>query len=222
MKHLLVVCGTGTEVGKTHIAVRLVSALAAKGVRVAGLKPVESGVERGAVGPDQLALASASSTAPTLPPPYVFREALSPHLAARFERRAIEVGAILPWITGHAEAADVLVVETAGGLLSPLGPGVTNLELLAALRPTSVVLSGRDRLGVLHEVGSAMRLLRAELGAAFSASSLCVILQPPALKDASTGTNAGELETLGIAPRAFAAADSSDDGAESILAYLDL
>jgi len=191
----VVLIGTGTGIGKTHAGVALVSALAAAGVQVAGLKPIESGVSTGPT--DAGALAAASSFH-VKQAPYTFVEPISPHLAARREGVVIELGRVQAWVDAHAAA--VVVVETAGALLSPLGPGLTNLDLAKALRPEVLVLVAPDRLGVLHEVASAMHVLRT-LGAGLPSPLL--LLQPPASPDDSTGTNAAELALLGVHPAAF-------------------
>ncbi|UQA61490.1 dethiobiotin synthase [Polyangium aurulentum] len=199
----IVLIGTGTGIGKTHAGVALVSALAAAGVEVAGLKPIESGVSTGPT--DASALAAVGSFH-VKQAPYTFVEPISPHLAARREGVTIDLSRVQAWVDGHA--ARVVVVETAGALLSPLGPGLTNLDLARALRPDVLVLVAPDRLGVLHEVASAMHVLRT-LGTDLPAPML--LLQPPAEPDRSTGTNAGELALLGIhpAPLAFPRAEAT-------------
>ena len=155
------------------------------------------------------------------PPPYALPEPVSPHLAARHAGVAIELPPILAWLGAHP--AETLIVETAGALLSPLSPTLTNLDLACAARPTHWLLVGVDRLGVLHEVAACMHILR----------TCCsppviplVVLQSPAEPDASTGTNASELVLLGIAPQVLtmprSAPDSpaSEHAADSILQAL--
>jgi dethiobiotin synthetase len=87
-----------------------------------------------------------------------------------------------------------VVVETAGGLFSPLGDGANNLDLVRALEPASLVLVAPDRLGALHDVTAAMGYARS-LGRCVDA----VVLSASAKPDPSTGTNRRELERLGIA-----------------------
>ena len=60
----IVLVGTGTGIGKTHLGVALVQALAAAGIEVAGLKPVESGVGTGPSDADLLAGASSFHVKP--------------------------------------------------------------------------------------------------------------------------------------------------------------
>ncbi len=193
----IVVVGTGTGIGKTHAGVALVSALASAGISVVGLKPIESGVPSGSSeATDASALAAVSTFHVKHPPPYALPDPVSPHLAARRAGMAIDLGRVAAWVDAHAEAS-VLVVETAGALLSPLGPGRTNLDLVRVVRPDHVLLVAVDRLGVLHDVAVTLHALRT-LAAELPAPTL--ILQPPAVADASTGTNAEELVGLGITP----------------------
>jgi dethiobiotin synthetase len=235
----IVIVGTGTNVGKTHLGVALVGALRRAGRVVCGLKPVESGVPAGEIGPDARALAEAGVFHVKQPPPYALPEPVSPHLAARHAGCRIELAPILRWVDAHGGAstveyspaeqmgrrpaewtagsalepaserptepmagpfAECLVVETAGGLLSPLGPSLTNLDLAAALEPTCWILVGVDRLGVLHDVAACMLALRTLCSPAVIP---LVVLQAPSEADASTGTNAEELLHLDIVPRVF-------------------
>lgn len=213
------VVGTGTGVGKTHSSVALVAALAARGHKVCGLKPIESGVDGlSRSDADQLALVSSIEPEPA---PYRFPEPLSPHLAARRCARAVSLDVVAAWV--DRQQAPLVIIESAGALLSPLGPGVTNADLVRALAPDAVVLVGLDRLGILHEVASCMLALRA---LAPGLPPALVLLNPPAAPDASTGTNAGELATLDVArdtvvmPRAVPTAPSSLAAAELALARL--
>lgn len=190
MTRRIAVIGTGTEIGKTHAAVSLVTAMSRRGLSVTGLKPIESGVGQGCSDVDRLAMAS--STPPT-PAPYAFEAPVSPHLAARQAGLAISLDEVRLWV--DRQSADWLVIETAGALLSPLGPGLTNADLVRRLSPDAIVLVASDRLGVLHDVSAcrlALKTLAPELPAPL------VVLQPPARADASTGTNEAELVTLGI------------------------
>jgi dethiobiotin synthetase len=193
---VVAVAGTGTSVGKTHVC----QALSHHGRgTIVVWKPIESGAgdteELRRAGPTEAAL-------------YSFREPISPHLAARREGASIDLDRIVR--VAHELAAEVLVIETAGGLFSPLGVGVTNADLIRALAPDRVLLVAPDRLGVLHDVGAAVTAARA-VGLAIDS----VVLSAPEMADASTHTNRRELEnTVGIRvaaefPRArFDAAES--------------
>jgi dethiobiotin synthetase len=192
MSRRIVVVGTGTGIGKTHVGVALVTALAAAGQEVAGLKPVESGI--GTEVTDTELLDRAATFHVKQPPPYALRAPISPHLAAAMEGVTLRLGPVAAWV--DSVEATWVVVETAGGLLSPLGVDLTNLDLTCALKPDAVLLVAPDRLGVLHDVTAtmfALHVLAPEL------PEPVVVLQAPAEADASTGTNAGELLSLEIA-----------------------
>lgn len=187
----VVVIGTGTGIGKTHLGSAVLRAAVARGWPSAGRKPVESGVVPGAV-TDAHLLEASGDVRPDTPPPYVFADGVSPHLAARREGRIVDVEAAAAWSIASSGGARLVVVETAGGLLSPLGRDVTNLDLTLAVHPDAVLLVAADRLGVLHEVGSARRILPPELW-----ERTVVALVAPEVPDASTGCNAAELAWLG-------------------------
>ncbi len=195
----IVVLGTGTEIGKTHASIAIASALTAMGVSVAALKPIESGVPLNPTeaSTDAGSLAAFSSY-PASTPPYAFADPISPHLAARRAHIDIDLERITSWVDRHA--ARVVLVETAGALLSPIDKTRTNLDLTRALKPDLVLLVAPDRLGVLHDVRAtlyAYQTLAPEL------PSPLLLLQPPPTPDASTGTNAGEITWLDIASKVF-------------------
>lgn len=186
----VVVLGTGTDVGKTYVGARLCEALRAEGVRVLGLKPIESGVSaRDGNSGDAAALRVAAGMGAF--PLYAFVEAIGPHLAARRAQTSIQLERVLGYVDAQerAHAPEVSVIETAGGAFSPLDQQWTNADLAVALRPDVVILVAPDRLGVLHDVGATLRAL----GAAHV--DLLVISEPHTI-DASTGSNRAELERV--------------------------
>lgn len=215
----IAVVGTGTGVGKTHLGVALLRALAAAGVEAAGLKPIESGVGTGTT--DAELLDGAGVFHVKHPPPYALAAPLSPHLAARQEGITLLLRPILRWVA--ESTAPWTLIETAGALLSPISPLLTNLDLTVALEPDAVILVAPDRLGVLHDVTAALfayRMLAPQL------PEPVVALQPPSEPDGSTGGNAAELLTLGVArtvvmlPRAPAGAPSTQAAATELARLL--
>ncbi len=217
MTRRLIVVGTGTGVGKTWVTASLAKLLGAEGQRVVALKPVETGVPDGASTGTDFARLAAASTERVRPQPFCFVPPVSPHLAARETGRVIELDSLLTYVQSHesceGRAADWVLVETAGGLFSPLGPGLTNFELARALDPSSWLLVGPDSLGVLHDVTSTVGLARARGRAPDR-----VLLSAARAPDPSSGTNAPELATLGVAEPVFTAAR---DDASSLRALVD-
>lgn len=205
----MVVTGTGTGIGKTHVACaclhawrRVLSDAGLDAPRVAGLKPVESGAESS--GESDAATLERASTfhVKPFPPPYMLARAVSPHLAAREEGRSIELAVMVSYVENIRARADGVVLELPGGLFSPLGVRFTNADVIRELGATVVLLVAPDRLGVLHDVTAAARAAAAE-----RVTLSGVVLVAPASPDASTGSNASELalvtdlDVLAVVPR---------------------
>ncbi|WP_461275553.1 dethiobiotin synthase [Acidithiobacillus sp.] len=155
------VTGTDTGVGKTVVSAALVHAYAARGERVAGLKPVVSGAVDG-VWEDVEILRQAS-----VPPRsreecnlYAFPAAIAPHWAAQQVGQRIDLDAILRFLEEQAAGVDRVIVEGAGGFLVPLGDGRSFADLALGLR-LPVVLVVDLRLGAInHALLSAEAIIR--------------------------------------------------------------
>jgi dethiobiotin synthetase len=187
----VVVVGTGTGVGKTHLSVALLHALGLQGRSAVGLKPVESGLGQGES--DAARLAAASTFHVKHLAPYQFPDPVSPHLAARRVGVEVSPARIVDWVAECS--APWTIVETAGGLLTPLAPALTNLDLLQMLAPDIVLLVGVDRLGTLHDVAACLLALATDRA---TLPAPVVVLQAPEVADLSTGTNAEEMIALGM------------------------
>jgi dethiobiotin synthetase len=114
------VTGTDTGVGKTVVACALVRGLRARGVAVAAMKPIETGV--GAGGPaDAIALRCAAGERDPLDDVCPVRFALpaAPLAAGRAEGRGVDLAAIDAAHARLRARCAFLVVEGAGGLLVP-------------------------------------------------------------------------------------------------------
>ena len=148
------VTGTDTGVGKTLVSAALTRALAARGLRVAVMKPIASGSDPTPDGPrnsDALTLmAAANVTAPyEVVNPYCFLPPISPHLAAREARVAIDLALLRSRFDSLTDASDCVVVEGAGGWLAPITDTATMADLAAALSLPALLVVGL-RLGCLN------------------------------------------------------------------------
>ncbi|MEI8257836.1 MAG: dethiobiotin synthase [Deltaproteobacteria bacterium] len=195
----VLVVGTGTDVGKTHVSASLV-ARAHEWARVAGYKPIATGLGPGdRDGDDARRLAEVAHCAPE-PVAYGYAEPVSPHLASRIEGRPIDLKHLVVSIERLAAAAlDLLIVESAGGLFTPLTDQETNADLARALMAhfasrVVLLIVAPDRIGVLHDLGATVRAARAE-----GLMLPVVALSAPAVADESTGRNANEILRLGLA-----------------------
>jgi dethiobiotin synthetase len=190
---VVVVSGTGTGIGKTHVGEALLRRLARDGVaRVAGIKPVESGIGQGVSDAERLV---ASSTFHVKHRFVGLRAPLSPHLAARLEGVRLDPQAIAADVAAASGAVDVLLVELPGGLFTPLGETRLNADLAALIRPAYLLLVAPDRLGVLHE---SLTTLRASDAMGLTVHGVALVA--PDTPDASTGTNAAELARYARVP----------------------
>lgn len=157
------VTGTDTGVGKTRVAVALIRGLVADGWRVAGMKPVAAGIDAGAsANSDVLALAASANVAAPLPDvnPYAFGPATAPHLAAERAGVTIDLERCAEAYDRLAAAADVVVVEGAGGVLVPLGAAHDMLDLPRRLSLPVLLVVG-IRLGCLNHAALSALAIRA-------------------------------------------------------------
>ncbi|MBW8371844.1 MAG: dethiobiotin synthase [Thiobacillus sp.] len=147
----LFVTGTDTGVGKTRVAVALIHALRAQGLRVAAMKPVSAGSAPGGLNEDVEVLLQAANVAADIRDvnPYAFAPAIAPHIAAQQAGRRIELDVIAAAYSRLAAAADVVVVEGAGGWRVPLNDREDMADLAQRLDLPVVLVVGL-RLGCLN------------------------------------------------------------------------
>ena len=181
---VLFVTGTDTGVGKTVLAVLLVRSLVDGGVPVTALKPVCSGGRD-----DARRLHQALGGALPLDTinPWHFGAPVAPDLAARREGRRLRLRQVLDHVRAHRPAGGLMVIEGAGGLLSPLGCDFDSRDLIVGLRAIPIVVCP-NRLGALNQV----RLVLNALPPARAAETRVVLVQPDRV-DAATPANARSL-----------------------------
>lgn len=154
MPHGFFIAGTDTHIGKTLVAAALLHAYADLGYRVLGMKPVAAGAERidGVWVNEDVAMLRAAANvqaAPELLNPYLFREAIAPHIAAEHKGARIEIPRIRAAYDELAARADVVLVEGVGGLLVPLSEHKDAADLAVALNLPLILVVGM-RLGCLN------------------------------------------------------------------------
>jgi len=167
MKRGCFVTGTDTGVGKTRTACALLTVFGQQlGCRAAAMKPVASGAIEtpdGLRNPDALALQAAANVEVPYPDvnPYLFAPATAPHLAAAAVGAEISTDVISGCFARLAAHADVVVVEGAGGWLTPIGPRQSMADV-AGLLGLPVILVVALRLGCInHAVLTAHAILAA-------------------------------------------------------------
>lgn len=157
----LFVVGTDTDVGKTAVAVAIVADLAARGVRVGVYKPVASGATDPGSDAERLWHAAGRPLTVDHVCPQSFAAAIAPADAARAAGREIDEELLRRGITPWQAASDLVVVEGAGGLFSPVGPRTLVLDLARDFRLPLVIVDAA-RLGLAGRTLMAVRAARAE------------------------------------------------------------
>lgn len=145
--------GTGTEVGKTTVGQILATALLVRYPDFRPLKPVETGLEGKAVGPDTTIYLNVLKNANQRVKSseicmYTLDYPCSPHLASEFGKNPVQVIDIIKFICQY----DRVMIELAGGLRVPLNEQETQLDLIRQL-PAPAVLVADAGLGTLNHAG---------------------------------------------------------------------
>ena len=165
---LLVVAGTGTEVGKTWVGAQLIERLVQSGATVSARKPAQSfEPEDPSTDADVLAAASADDANLVCPPHRWYPVAMAPPMAAdRLGREAVllsdlvaETNASWHDTTMTAGVAQVGLVELAGGPWSPAAHDGDGLDLTQRLAPDLVVLVADAGLGTINAIRPAVLAL---------------------------------------------------------------
>ncbi|SDF13763.1 dethiobiotin synthase [Sporomusa acidovorans] len=119
------ITGTGTDVGKTYVTGLIVKKLRASGLNAGYYKPALSGAEwiDGELVPGDCQFVTHTAglnIAPAKLTSYMYKTAVSPHLAAQLDRRPIEAETILADFSKFTRCHDYLTVEGCGGIICPL------------------------------------------------------------------------------------------------------
>lgn len=207
------VTGTDTGVGKTVIVAALVAMLRRRGLRVAAMKPVETGVTPGiATDADRLRAAAGGRDAASDVCPARYVEPLAPLVAAQRAGRPVDLAALDAAFARLATAREAIVVEGAGGLLVPLTERVSYADLFARWR-LGLIVVGANRLGAINHV---LLTVRAARDAGLVVRGVVLNDLPGVAPHPAAETNAAVLGQLlpGIAVISWPGlSDVSDDGA---------
>jgi dethiobiotin synthetase len=199
----LFIIGTSTEVGKTHVAAMIARALAAEGRRVGVYKPVASGCREAdgeLVSDDAVALWEAAGQPGELQRvcPQRFRAPLAPPRAAAAAGLRVDAALLRSGLDYWRSTSDVVLVEGAGGLMSPLSDEDYNIDLAIDFGFPLVIVAANE-LGVIN--ATLQTLITARAKAPNLAIAGIVLNQAaPRVDDASLASNAEELVARCEAP----------------------
>ena len=213
----LFITGTSTGVGKTYVGALIARDLRAAGKRVGVYKPVASGCELcdgELISPDAMALWEAAGRPGTIDQvcPQRFAAPVAAHLAARAEGRRVDPRLLRDGINVWRESCDIVLIEGAGGLMSPLSDDDYNADLAAEFGYPLVVVSANE-LGTINATlqtliaASTYRAARSRTEGAECKHERCIdvagiVLNSPRLStaDPSQGSNRDELARRCVAP----------------------
>jgi dethiobiotin synthetase len=165
------VAGCGTDIGKTYVACRLLRAARAAGRSVVPLKPVISGVAE--VGDpafqasDTARLLDAAGVALTVDAidacsPWRYAAALSPDMAAALEGRTVALEQVMAWCRrriAEAPPGALVLIEGAGGVMSPITREATGLDWLQTLGCPAILVAGAYLGAISHTLTALTALL---------------------------------------------------------------
>ncbi|MEX2163341.1 MAG: dethiobiotin synthase [Sulfuricaulis sp.] len=148
------ITGTDTGVGKTRIACMILAALAQRGMRAVGMKPVASGCTATHTGlgsgDAELLLASSSVSADYGDiNPYAFAPPCAPAIAAREANVEIRLDKILLHFRRLQQAAQWVIVEGIGGWTVPLGDRLSMPDVAREIGLPVILVVGM-RLGCIN------------------------------------------------------------------------
>ena len=151
----LFVTGTDTEVGKTYVASMIARSLVADGHRVGVYKPSASDCifdGNQLVSEDAIELWQAAGQPLDLDSvcPQRFKAPLAPHLAARVEGRELDSNLLRTGISAWTEQCDIIIVEGAGGLMSPINDEEYVADLAWDFEYPMIVVAA-NALGVINQ-----------------------------------------------------------------------
>ena len=168
-KSVVLVAGTGTEVGKTWVTSRLITELRTQQVIVQARKPAQSfETEDVTTDADQLAQASGEDPRSVCPEHRCYQVAMAPPMAAdALGRTAITITDLAAEIAGSWNStlpatgpAQIGFVESAGGPWSPIAHDGDCLDLARLLAPEAIILVADAGLGTINAVRPAVRELK--------------------------------------------------------------
>jgi dethiobiotin synthetase len=203
MSRGLFITGTGTGVGKTYVAALIAKSLRDSGKRVGVYKPVASGCELrdGKLeSTDAIALWDAAGRPGTLDQvcPQVFAAALSPHLAARAEGRRVDPALLRSGLQFWRDSSDIVLVEGAGGLMSPISDEDYNADLADEFGYPLVVVAA-NVLGTINATLQTL-IVADTFREGLNVAGIVLNSPLPAGGDPSVDSNSDELVRSCVAP----------------------
>ena len=145
------ISGTDTNVGKT-----IVSAVLATKLEAHYFKPIQCGLNKMNL-KDSEVVKSLSNKAKILNELYFLKKPLSPFVAAKQEKKKIDVNKILQFVKNLKTKK--LVIEGAGGLNVPINSNYLMSDLCKKLN-TPLILVSRTKLGTINHTLMSLEVIK--------------------------------------------------------------
>ncbi|HEX6037949.1 dethiobiotin synthase [Longimicrobium sp.] len=145
------ITGTDTAVGKTFISTVLLTLLRRRGLSVAAMKPVETGVKAEDPASDAMRIREAAGAVDPIERvrPLLLAEPLAPWVALNRSGGTVDLGMLDATYRQLSEGRDAILVEGAGGLLVPITRDLAYDGLFVGWGLDLVIVAG-NRLGALN------------------------------------------------------------------------
>lgn len=148
------ITATGTDIGKTYISGLIVKKMKELGFNCGYFKPVLSGAEslNGEIvaGDCQYVLNQAGIDGKSTDfASYVFKPAVSPHLASKLENQPVFLDKIKTDFENIAKNYDYILVEGAGGIICPIGDELMLTDIIKSLNLDIIIVASAG-LGTIN------------------------------------------------------------------------
>lgn len=158
------ITATGTDIGKTYVTALIVKKLRESGINAGYYKAALSGADSVAESDAGYVNAFAGINEPEdMLVSYLYKNALSPHLAARIEGNPVEMSRVHSDFARAAANYDFLTVEGSGGIVCPIRKdeqAVIFLEdIIRGLGLSSLIVADAG-LGTINAVVTAAEYMR--------------------------------------------------------------
>ncbi len=143
MSKNIIILGTDTDIGKTFI-----SALLCRKFKLSYFKPIQCGQPK-----DRDYIEKFSPKTPIINSHFEFTHPMSPDQASKLESKKIHLDQL------PAPTENSILIELAGGLMVPLNPRKTQLDLLKKWHPPCLLVTS-SRLGTLNHTLMTAKILQ--------------------------------------------------------------
>ncbi len=163
MKSILITA-TNTDIGKTYTSIKLIQELSQRGLKVGVFKPIETGVQE--IAHDgQLLLNNCRIYNKNFNNidikdvvPITYQLPAAPHVSKG--KSKIEFSKIDQAFQKLSEHCDILLIESAGGLLTPIEKNYYMIDLANYFKVISTLLITDDKLGCINNTLLSMEALQ--------------------------------------------------------------